>query len=110
ILLIALLGVFLPSSHQGFWASLGWGIITYPGFYLFTALSFAILTIFSLGIATVPGEWIDRKLAEIGPSVAIPVAGTQETRRVFTPTARLFEGRIDPATGRPFSPFHRNIV
>ncbi len=111
IILIALIGVFLPSPHEGFWASLGSGLVTYPGFYVFTALSFATFFLFSVTVATVPGEWIDRKLAEIGPAREIPIAGTAgETRRVFTPTAVLFEGSLDPATGRPQSAFHRNIV
>lgn len=110
IALIALIGVFLPSQEEKFWQALGTGVVTYPGFYLFTTLSFAGLFVLSFFIATVPGEWIDRKLASVGPSREIAIAGEGGTRRVFTPTALLFEGALDPATGRAESLFHRNLI
>jgi hypothetical protein len=111
IVLIALVGVFLPSQEEKFWQAFGTGIVTYPGFYLFTTLSFGALFVLSFFIATVPGEWIDHKLASVGPSREIAIAGADAgTRRVFLPTALLFEGALDPATGRATSLFHRNLI
>jgi hypothetical protein len=102
--------VFLPSPHNNFWQALGSGAATHPGFYAFTTASFIGFVLLSLMLATVPGEWIDRTLAGIGPHRILPIPGSDQHRRVFTPTAFLFEGGIDPRTGRLESLFHRNLI
>jgi hypothetical protein len=111
IIIIALIGVFLPSKEQGFWQALGSGIVTYPLFYLITTMAFMALFVLSFALATVPGEWIDRKLAANGPARDLPLHGESGgTRQVFAPTAWLFEGGVNPATGRATSLFHRNLI
>lgn len=112
VMIVALVGVFLPSPHESFWHALGRGIVTFPGFYAFTALSFIAFLAFSFLVATTPGEVIDRNLANMGPSREIQVFGKDkaESRTVFAPTAYFFEGAVDPATGRSSSLFHRNLI
>jgi len=113
LIIVAFVGVFLPSSEQSFWRALGAGLSRYPGFYAITAFGFAVISFLAFAVATVPGEWIDRTLAR--PGLSIPAGGgaggeTAQQRPVFAPTALLFEGTFDPATGRPRSIFHRNLV
>lgn len=110
--LVALIGTFLPSPLTGFWASLWYSWRTYPVFMLITAGFFACFFAFSLFVATVPGEKLDRALAEAGPSAVVeaPSGRAGDARRVFLPTAVLFEGAVDPETGRGGSPFQRNLI
>jgi hypothetical protein len=113
VILIALLGVFLPSSENNFWKALGAGIASYPGFYAFTVLSFTGLLFFSWAVATIPGEWMDRTLATRGMAVELEASGTVQPappRLVFAPTALFFEGPVNPATGRASSFLHRNLI
>jgi len=110
--LVGLIGTLLPSPLRGFWASLFYGVRRYPTFMLITVSFFAALVVFSLAIATLPGERLDRALADIGPSVTVaaPSGDPRDNREVFLPTAWFFEGVVDPATGRSESPFQRNLV
>jgi hypothetical protein len=110
--LVGLIGTFLPSPLTGFWASFWHGWRIYPIFMTITVGFFALLFGISFFVATVPGEKLDRVLADIGPSVPVeaPAARTGQARLVFLPTAYLFEGAVDPATGRSASPFQRNLI
>jgi len=112
LVLAALIGMFLPSPRTGFWASFFYGLRTFPLFMVITVSFFAALFAFSFFVATVPGEWMDRTLARIGPSVSVPApsGNGSEAQRVFAPTAWLFEGGVDPATGASASPFQRNLI
>ncbi len=112
IAVLALVGVFLPSPERSFWRALSNGIARYPGLYAITALGFAAFFFFAYGVATIPGEWLDRQLADPRLSVRIANASdpTSAPRLVFVPTAVLFEGPLNRATGRTRSPFHRNLI
>jgi hypothetical protein len=109
---LALAGVFLPSAERHFWSAFGSGLARYPGFYAITALAFAGFFLFAFGAATIPGEWLEQKLAVPSLSLTVPVAGDSDgpPRRLFVPTAYLFEGPLNAATGRARSPFHRNLI
>jgi hypothetical protein len=110
--LVALIGTFLPSPLTGFWASFFYGWRRYPIFMLITTVFFAAIFAFSFFVATVPGEGLDKRLAEFGPSVevAAPSGNPADDQRVFLPTAYIFEGEVDAATGRSTSPLQRNLL
>jgi Pentapeptide repeats (8 copies) len=112
LLMVGIVGTFLPSPMTGFWASVWYGWRRYAMLMLITAAAFAVLFGVSFFIATVPGERLDRALAAIGPSVevAAPSGHPADAHAVFLPTAWLFEGAIDAQTGRSASPFQRNLV
>jgi uncharacterized protein YjbI with pentapeptide repeats len=63
----------------------------------------AMLMFFSLGVATFPGEPVERWLAR--PALSIEVQG----RPVFWPTAALFDGDVNPITWAPDTWFSRNL-
>ena len=112
LMLVAVTGTFLTSPLPGFWASFLLSWRNYPFFMLVTALFFAGFSAFSLFVATIPGEALDRTLAAIGPSIEVPApsGNPADAQWVFLPTAVLFEGQVDAATGRDSSPFQRNLV
>jgi hypothetical protein len=111
LLLVALIGTFLPSPLTGFWASTVYAWRNFPAFMLMTAVFFAAIAGFSVLVATMPGEKLDRLLAAIGPSVEVPAPSGKEAddQTVFLPTALLFEGPVD-ASGSSGSLFQRNLV
>jgi hypothetical protein len=110
--IVALLGTFLSSPLTGFWASFFYGLRRHTLFFLTSVALFACFFAFSLFVASVPGDHIDETMAAIGPSVTVPApsGNPAHSRRVFLPTAWLFEGKVDPDTGERESPFLRNLV
>lgn len=112
LLLVAVLGTFLPSPLTGFWASFFYGWRTYPLFMLVSTGLFASFFAFSMFIATVPDEMLDRIAAAFGPSVVVPApsGNPADARAVFLPTAYLFESEARASTGRRSSPFQRNLI
>lgn len=81
----------------------------------------ALVVVFSVVVATVPGEWIDRTFASVeGVSAPVPYQGLGNVtrnlppgargRRAFWPTAVLFEGPVDDWTRQPSSLFARNLI
>jgi Pentapeptide repeats (8 copies) len=110
--LVGVVGTFLTSPLPRFWASFVHAWRHYAVFMLVTSLFFAGFFAFSVFIATIPGETLDRTLAAIGPSaeVAAPSGNPADARRVFLPTAYLFEGQVHPATAKSRSPFQRNLI
>jgi hypothetical protein len=76
---------------------------------------------FSVAVATIPGEWIDRTLASVeaiaGPVPYQGLGNVTRTlppgargRQAFLPTAVLFEGEVDDWTRRLTSVFTRNLI
>lgn len=114
LMIVAALGVFLPSPLSGFWPSFLYAWRIYPTFMFITVSAFALFFAFSWFVATAPDEWLDRKMASLGPSVSVPAhpgaQGGETPRQVFLPTAAIFEGAIDPATGESRSPLQRNLA
>ncbi|HZV21133.1 MAG TPA: pentapeptide repeat-containing protein [Hyphomicrobiales bacterium] len=109
IVLLVLLGVFLTSGEREFWPALGFVVARTALLCGITALTFIIFLFLAFGAATVPGEWLDRKLSSTRFAIVVPGGPGQAMRRVFAPTADLFEGMVDEA-GRVHSPFHRNLI
>lgn len=79
------------------------------------------VVLFSVVVATIPGEWIDRTLGSVEAIAApVPYQGLGNVtrtpppgargRHAFWPTAVLFEGEVDDWTRRPTSLFARNLI
>ena len=112
LVIVGIVGTFLPSPLHGFWASTWYSWRNYPTFMTITVGFFAAFFAFSFFLATVPGERLDRLLAAIGPSVEVPAPSGRaaDMRTVFLPIAYLFDGAIDERSGASLSPFQRNLV
>lgn len=88
----------------------------------FTAvLAVSLVLVFSVAVATIPGERVDRLLSAIEPVAApVPFQGLgnvtrklppgAQGRKAFWPTAVLFEGEVDDWTRSPTSLFTRNLI
>ena len=112
LVLVGLVGTFLTSPLPRFWASFLYAWRNYAFFMLLTTPFFAAFIAFSVFVATIPGETLDRSLAAIGPSVEVPAPSGEaaNAQGVFLPTAYLFEGTVHPSTGKSRSPFQRNLI
>jgi hypothetical protein len=110
--IVGLIGTFLPSPLTGYWASFLYGLRRHTLFFLTSVALCGLFFAFSFFVASVPGDHIDETMAAIGPSVTVPApsGNPAHSRRVFLPTAWLFEGKVDPETGERESPFLRNLV
>ncbi|MEZ5924860.1 MAG: pentapeptide repeat-containing protein [Hyphomicrobiaceae bacterium] len=94
MLVILGIGVFLRRRETRFLRALARTIRHQPVNVLLTAVFFAFLTFFSLLVATVPGEALDKLAARIsGTTVArtAKAAGDLSGRSVFSLTALIFE-------------------
>ena len=80
-----------------------------------------LVLLFSVVVATIPGEWIDRTLGSVGAIAApVPYQGLGNVtrnlppgardRQAFWPTAVLFEGEVDDWTRSATSVFSRNLI
>lgn len=87
-------------------------------FSIFGMLS---ILLFSVVVATIPGEWVDRSLGSVGAiSAPVPYQGLGNVsrtlppgardRRAFWPTAVLFDGEVDDWTRSATSTFSRNLI
>lgn len=110
--IVGLLGTFLPSPLTGYWASFRYGLRRHTLFFLTSVALCGAIFAFSFFVASVPGDHVDETMAAIGPSVVVPApsGNPAHSRRVFLPTAWLFEGDVDAETGKRESPFLRNLV
>jgi hypothetical protein len=84
-------------------------------------LGATLVLLFSVAVATIPGEWIDDTLSSPeAVSAPVPYQGLGNVtrnlppgargRRAFWPTAVLFEGEVDDWTRRATSVFSRNLI
>lgn len=80
-----------------------------------------LVLVFSVAVATIPGEWIDRALGSVEAVAApVPYQGLGSVtrnlppgargRQAFWPTAVLLEGEVDDWTRRATSVFSRNLI
>ena len=105
-----------PSGDVGAWGALRRSFADVLG--LLAAIAVAV---FSIAVATVPGEWIDRTLAgaeAVSSPVPYPGLGSvkrnrpdaMQGRRAFVATAYLFEGEVDDWSRGTASLFTRNLI
>ncbi len=108
MLVILGIGVFLRRRETSFLRAFTRTLRHQPLNVLLTGLFFALLTFFSLFVATVPGEGLDRMAARVSGTTVertAKAAGDATGRSVFGLTAWLFEGGRG---GHAF--FRRNLV
>jgi uncharacterized protein YjbI with pentapeptide repeats len=74
------------------------------------ATSSPLILFFSVFVATIPGELVDRIASSLSWSVTVPYQGEKSDRVAFWPTAYLFEGEVNHVTGKAGSIFSRNLV
>ncbi len=66
----------------------------------------ALVGLFSFLVATIPDEKLDQIMADRLEALSVERGG----RKVFWPTAWLFEGELDPSSLTLKSPFSRNLI
>ena len=112
ILMLTIFAGFMRHPALSFVGGFGRTIVERPlGFLLSFMLGVGAM-FFSLSLATIPDERMDRAMTSLMP-VKIPVEAQGEygpPRQAFWLTAMIFERGVDPLSGRPAGPFARNLV
>lgn len=111
IVILTIFAMFLRHPALGFVAGFGRTILERPISFLISFVLGIGAMFFSLSIATVPDEQLDRAMTAVWPA-AIPDDREEAgpPRQAFRLTALLFDGGIDTLSGRPASMFGRNLV
>jgi hypothetical protein len=111
IVILAVFAVFMRYPALTFTVGFGRTIVDRPLSFLINLLLAGGAMFFALSVATIPGERMDRTMTWFWPAdIADARADRGQTRQAFWPTAFLFEGAVDPLSGRPTSIFGRNLV
>lgn len=114
MLLVVAIGVFLSRREARFWRALGGNITRNPLNFLVTGVLFLAVLFFSYFVATIPDERLDqitRSIPVLNVERSIKADTTDAgTRSIFSLTAWLFEGAVDPTSGQYASPFQRNLI
>jgi hypothetical protein len=111
ILILIMFAVFMRYPTRAFFVGFGRTLVEKPLTSLLCMVLSAGVMFFSICIATIPQERIDRIMTSFWPAI-IPDhredAGAPRT--AFLPTAWLLDGGIDTLSGRSLSPFARNLI
>jgi Pentapeptide repeats (8 copies) len=111
ILMLAVFAVFMRYPALTFTAGFGRTIVERPVSVVISLILAGGAMFFALSVATIPGERMDRAMASIWPTdIADAHKDRGQARQAFWLTALLFEGAVDPLSGRPTSLFGRNLV
>jgi len=105
LVVIVLLGAYLGASVLRFSAVIENALRRRPVRLLFALFVAIAASVFSVFVATIPGERMERWAQAFSLYQGAP--GTPSSPWF---TAILFEGRVNPITGRATSPFLRNLV
>ncbi len=113
--IILLLGTLILMPDVRFRRATVAAVVTYPVTVLATAATVTLAVGFSLLIATIPDQPIDRFAASLWPvtveQAAIPEGAPAPPSRIaFAPTAAMFDGVVDDVSGRSTSTFARSLV
>lgn len=111
IVLLTIFAIYMRYPASSFVAGFGSTIVERP----FSVLAGIILLVgamfFSLSVATIPDERMDRVMTGVWPApVPYEDGELSEPRQAFLPTAFLFERGVDPLSGRPLGFFARNLI
>jgi hypothetical protein len=111
IVILTIFAMFMRHPALGFVAGFGRTILERPISFLISFVLGIGAMFFSMSIATVPDEQLDRAMTAVWPA-AIPDDREEAgpPRQAFRLTALLFDGGIDTLSGRPASMFGRNLV
>ncbi len=107
ILMMLLIGVFLVRPESAFFSAVGRTLVSHPVSVFFTAIVFAIVTLFSFFVATVPGEALDRYVTSQLHDDAQSSQPNAGDTAVMGFVAPYLGGRED---GSLFGVFHRNLI
>ena len=111
LLLLVIFGVFMRHPTLGFVRGFGRTMIERPLSLLLSLMLGSAALVFSIGIATIPDERLDRVMTPFWPvEIAHYRNENGQARQAFWPTAVLFDGPVDRLSGKPVSPFARNLV
>ena len=111
MLILAVFAVFMRYPALTFTAGFGRTILERPLSFLINLLLAGAAMFFSLSVATIPGERMDRAMTWLLPTDIVDAQKDRtQTRQAFWLTALLFEGAVDPLSGRPASIFGRNLI
>lgn len=111
LLMLMIFAAFMRYPAAGFVVGFGRTITERPfSFLLSMGLGVAAL-FFSLSVATIPDERMDRTMTSLMPAPVSPLSpDVRPARQAFALTAWLFEGGVDLLSGSPVGMFGRNLV
>jgi hypothetical protein len=111
IVMLTVFAVFIRYPALKFTAGFGRTIVERPVSVLISLFLAGGAMFFSLSVATIPGERMDRAMSSVWPvDIADARKDRGQTRQAFWLTALLFEGAVDQLSGQPASTFGRNLV
>lgn len=111
ILMLTIFGVFMRHPSAGFVTGFGRTISERPLSFLLSFILSVGALFFSLSVATIPDEKMDRAMTSVMPAPVVPLStDTRPPRQAFLLTALLFEGGVDVLSGNPAGLFGRNLV
>ncbi|WP_088348826.1 MULTISPECIES: pentapeptide repeat-containing protein [Rhodomicrobium] len=116
VVLLAIFAVYMRYPTASFVSGFGRTIVERPFSFLLAGILMVGAMFFSLSVATIPDEQMDRVMTVLMPApvpfddAGAVVGAAAEPRQAFLPTAYLFERGIDPLSGRPLGFFARNLI
>jgi hypothetical protein len=111
VLMLTIFAAFMRYPAAPFVTGFGRTILERPLSFLLGLILCVGALFFSLSVATVPDEKMDRAMTSIMPAPVVSLsADTRPPRQAFLLTALLFEGGVDVLSGTPAGLFGRNLV
>lgn len=116
IIILLGVGIFLRKPNANFWQALARTSTQHASNFYVTFIAVMVGLFFSVGVATFPDEWIDRKLREIGgvftKTITFKTNNKKEgvvESKIFSPTAYFFSNTGYTVSGFK-NMFHRNLI
>lgn len=111
IFIMIVFGVFMRFPEAGFVSGFGRNMAIAPIVFGLLFLAGTSAVFFSICVATIPDERMDRAMTSVWPMAVYKNEGDQRRPRyAFGLTTLLFEGQVDYLTGKLTSTFGRNLV
>ncbi len=111
ILMLTIFAAFMRYPAAGFVTGFGRTILERPLSFLLGFILCVGALFFSLSVATIPDERMDRVMTSLMPAPVASLSGDiRPPRQAFLLTALLFEGGVDVLSGTPAGLFGRNLV
>ena len=111
VLMLTIFAAFMRYPAAPFVTGFGRTISERPVSFLLSLILCVGALFFSLSVATVPDEKMDRAMTSLMPVPVVSLTpDTRPPRQAFLLTALLFEGGVDMLSGTPAGLFGRNLV
>ncbi|MEM9028879.1 MAG: pentapeptide repeat-containing protein [Pseudomonadota bacterium] len=107
ILMMTLIGVFLVRPEAAFFSAFGKTLISHPVTVVVTTVVFAIVTLFSFFVATIPGEALDRYVTSKMRDTKLAASASADAPILVGFAIPFVAVRDD---GSLFGVFHRNLI